>query len=95
MSDSYSPSSWQEPYQRALTETDEKKLTELIHATEGAMFLRWLELANSSDHRDEKSEMEAASAALLSIKMHKLGWPGFHGHKSSGATQSQPAPRRP
>ena len=41
MSDSYSPSSWQEPYQRALTETDEKKLTELIHATEGAMFLRW------------------------------------------------------
>jgi hypothetical protein len=60
-----------------LIETDEAKLTALVHATEGAMFLRWQELANSTDHHEEMSEMEVASAALLSIKAHKLGWPGF------------------
>lgn len=79
MPDSYSPSSWQEPYQRALAETDKDRLIELIHAAEAAMFRRWQELAGSSDHHEEKSEMEVASAALLSIKTRKLGWPGLHG----------------
>ncbi|MGA7622065.1 MAG: hypothetical protein WB630_01640 [Candidatus Acidiferrales bacterium] len=77
MPDSYSASSWKEFYSRALIETDADKLIELIHATEGAMFRRWQELADSSDHHEEKSEMEVATAALLSIKSQKLGWPGF------------------
>lgn len=75
MPDSYAASSWQELYLNALTETDQKKLSELIQAVEGAMFLRWQELANSTDHREERSEMHVASAALLAIKTHKLGWP--------------------
>jgi hypothetical protein len=79
MSDSYSASSWKEFYYRALTETDPDKLIELIHAAEAAMFRRWQQLAGSSDHHEERSEMDAASATLLSIKTHKLGWPGFHG----------------
>ncbi|MGA7918321.1 MAG: hypothetical protein WCA38_01535 [Candidatus Acidiferrales bacterium] len=79
MPDSYSPSSWQEPYQRVLGETDTNRLIELIHATEAAMFRRWQELAGSSDHHEERSELELASAALLSIKTHKLGWPAFNG----------------
>jgi hypothetical protein len=77
MSDSYSASSWKEFYYRALTETDADKLIELIHATEAAMFRRWQELADSTDHHEERSEMEVASTALLSIKNQKLGWPGF------------------
>ncbi|MGC2769470.1 MAG: hypothetical protein WB607_28490 [Candidatus Acidiferrum sp.] len=79
MSDSYSASSWKVPFESMLTETDETKLTELVHATEAAMFRRWQELASSSDHHEERSEMDVASAALLSIKTHKLGWPGFYG----------------
>lgn len=74
---SYPLSSWQKPYLSALTETDEKRLVELVHATEGAMFRRWQELANSTDHHEERSDMEVASAVLLSVKTHKLGWPGF------------------
>ena len=77
MSDSYS-SAWQEPFQSVLSETDATKLIALIHATEAAMFRRWQELAGSSDHHEERSEMEVASAALLSIKTQKLGWPEFH-----------------
>ena len=78
MSDAAQTSTWQELYERALTETDDDKLIELIHATEGAMFRRWQETANSTDHQEERSAMDVASAALLSIKTHKLGWPGFH-----------------
>ncbi|MGA7919621.1 MAG: hypothetical protein WCA38_08095 [Candidatus Acidiferrales bacterium] len=79
MPDSYSPSSWQESYQLALTETDKDRLIELIHATEATMFRRWQELTNSPDHHEEGSEMEVASAALLRIKTHRLGWPAFDG----------------
>ena len=77
MPDSYS--SWKVRFESTLTETDETKLTELVHATEAAMFCRWQELAGSSDHHEERSEMDVASATLLSIKTHKLGWPGFDG----------------
>ncbi|MGA7623182.1 MAG: hypothetical protein WB630_21440 [Candidatus Acidiferrales bacterium] len=78
MPDSYSPSSWQEPYQHTLAEADKDRLIELVHATEAALFRRWQELAGSTDHHEERSEMDLACAALLSIKTHKLGWPGFH-----------------
>ncbi len=40
---------------------------------------RWQELTTSPDHHEEGSEMEVASAALLRIKTHKLGWPAFDG----------------
>jgi hypothetical protein len=74
MQDSNS-SSWRQPYLKALNETDETKLAGLVYAAEGAIFLRMQELANSTDHHKELSEIRAACAALRSIQVNKLGWP--------------------
>jgi hypothetical protein len=60
---------------QALLETDKEKLTEMLQGAERVMVLRAQELLNSSDHREERGEMDTALAALLSIKIHKLGWP--------------------
>jgi hypothetical protein len=76
MPDSY-PTSWKEPYRQALKESDEQKLTELVHAAEYAIVLRLQELENSTDHHEERIEMKLAAADLLVIKTYKLGWPGF------------------
>ena len=67
--------SWKEMYLWALIECDKEKLTGLIQATERAIASRSQELLNSPDHHEERSEMAAANAALLSIKTNKLGWP--------------------
>lgn len=74
MQDSYP---WKETYQRMLQESDEKKLHELVLATEQALVERARELANSSDHHEERSELAVATAALLTIKTRKLGWPAI------------------
>jgi len=44
-------------------------------AIESALASRAQELSKSPEHHEERSEMAAANAALLSIKIHKLGWP--------------------
>ncbi len=76
MQDSY-PTSWKELYLQVVLESDPKKLTELVLATEQAIALRAQELCNSSsDHHEEDSEISIAKASLLAIKVHKLGWPG-------------------
>jgi hypothetical protein len=67
--------SWKELFLWALIESDKEKLTGLIQAIERAIASRAQELFNSPDHHEERSEMAAANAALLSIKTHKLGWP--------------------
>jgi hypothetical protein len=67
--------SWKELFLGALIESNKEKLTELVQATEKAIAFRAQELLNSPDHREERSEMAVAHAALLSIKTHKLGWP--------------------
>ena len=69
------PLSWERPFLLALKESDRRKLTELVHASEHAISLRQLELKNSSDDHEERSEMSVAELALLTIKTHKLGWP--------------------
>ena len=74
MPDSY-PRSWKEPYHQALKESDKQKLTELVHAAEYAIVLRFQELENLTDHHEERVEMERASADLLAIKTYKLGCP--------------------
>jgi hypothetical protein len=66
---------WRESYQKAIQESDQKKLTEYVQEAEAGMFKRLQELASSSDHHEERVEMEGASADLLAIKIHKLGWP--------------------
>jgi hypothetical protein len=73
MSDSYT--SWKQPYLEAQNETDKNKLTELVYAAEEAIFRRMLELSGSADHHEERSELKEASAALMAIQVHKLGWP--------------------
>ncbi len=83
MRDSYLMS-WKEHFLHVLLESDTKKLTELVQATEQAKALRAQELLNSSDHHEERSEMAVATESLLAIKVHKLGWssvpvPSSHG----------------
>jgi len=67
--------SWKKLYLWALIESDKKKLTGLVQAIELAIASRSQELLNASDHHEERGEMTAVNAALLSIKTHKLGWP--------------------
>jgi hypothetical protein len=74
MSDSYS---WKELYRQTLKESDEEKLTELVHAAEYAIVLRLQELENCTDHHDERIEIKRATADLLVIKTYKLGWPSI------------------
>ena len=66
---------WKELYLWALIESDKEKLTGLVQAIERAIASRAQELLNSPDHHEQRSEMAAANAALLSMKTHKLGWP--------------------
>jgi hypothetical protein len=57
----------------ALEESDKRKLTALVRASEHAMFLRHTELNNSFEHYEERSEMSVAEVALQTVKSHKLG----------------------
>lgn len=66
---------WKQAYQETLENQDTEKLTSRILNAEAAIFERLQQLAGSSDHREERKEMEAAAADLLAIKVHKLGWP--------------------
>jgi hypothetical protein len=75
MNDSEQTPSWKQPFLQALEESDNQKLGELVSASELAMFRRRQELRNSSDHHEERSEMNVAELALLTIKTQKLGWP--------------------
>jgi hypothetical protein len=68
------PPSRKEPFLQALEEPDKRKLSELVHAAQHAIFLRQRELRNSPNDHEEESEMYVAIAALLNIKTHKLGW---------------------
>jgi hypothetical protein len=73
-------SPWKQSYEAALRNQDTERLTDRIFQAEAAIFQRQQELAGSSDHYEEKKEMEAASEDLLAIKTHKLGWPPVKGH---------------
>ena len=73
MQDSYLMS-WKDLYLQTLLESDTEKLTELVQATEQAVAARARQLLNPSDQQ-ERGEMAVATASLLAIKVHKLGWP--------------------
>jgi hypothetical protein len=66
-------SSWRQPVLRALRESDEKALGELVFAAEYAIILRQRELRDSTDHHEERSEIQVAMAALMAINVYKLG----------------------
>ena len=54
--------SWKEPYRKALAESDEQKLTELVQAAEHAIVHRLQEIQYSGDHREERIELKRAAA---------------------------------
>jgi hypothetical protein len=70
-----SSSYWKHHFLKVLFESDNEKLTKSVYDTEGAIFLRLQELAGSTDHHAERTEMHVACATLLSIQVSKLGWP--------------------
>ncbi len=66
---------WRELYKTAVLETNPAQLERLITEAEAAIFLRFQELAMSSDGVGELRDIEAATAGLLSLKIEKLHWP--------------------
>jgi|SRR5450631_4374250 hypothetical protein len=66
---------WKLAYEQIRKDLDNQKLKELILAAEEAIFLRYQELANSSDHHEERREMREATHDLLNLKITKLGYP--------------------
>ncbi len=90
-------SSWKEPYRQALKESDERKLIELVQAAELAIVLRLEELEKLTDNQEERAELKRASAGLLAIKTHKLGWPSVPvtaGQMAAGAVKLPKSWRR-
>jgi hypothetical protein len=71
----FSASAWKERYAAALKESDPAKLHKAVLAAEEALFLRGQEINGSADHEAERTEIEAAAADLLAVKIHKLRWP--------------------
>jgi hypothetical protein len=63
---------WRHAYRKVLNESHNGNLTKAVYAAEAAIFLRLQELDGDDNEREE---MKAASADLLAIKVHKLGWP--------------------
>jgi hypothetical protein len=70
-----SASAWKDRYAAALKKSDPAKVHEAVLAAEEALFKHGQEINGSADQDRERKEMEAASADLLAIKIHKLGWP--------------------
>jgi hypothetical protein len=68
MEESNAPS-WKQLFIEVLVETDKEKLTKLVHDTEGAILLRWKELAGASDHHVERSEIHKACDASAKQKL--------------------------
>jgi len=67
--------SWRLAYEAALRNQDTVRLTDRVLAAEAEIIVRLQELSGSGAHYAEKKELAAASAELLAIKVHKLGWP--------------------
>jgi hypothetical protein len=71
---------WQREYDAALQEADPKKLLELVHAVESAIFNRLQELAQTSENTDHKAEEQAIAEALTTlrvVKRDKLQFPDW------------------
>lgn len=65
---------WQEPYQAALLELDPERLKGKIAIAETAIFQRYQELADDSDHSDERTSLEDARNALRVLQTDRLGY---------------------
>lgn len=83
---------WGNLYQQALDETDPGKILGRVHAVEGAMFERWLELASLPNEHETRA-MNVAADGLLRIKLEKLKWMPIGLAQSN--TESHVKPRPP
>ena len=88
MNEQGSRPSWKQPFLQALRETDKQRLRELVLAAEHAIILRQQELGNSSHHHEERSEMQVAIAALLTVSVYKLGNRSFSRSHSACSTKA-------
>jgi hypothetical protein len=59
---------WQEPYQQAVLELDQKKLSERIAAAETAISNRVRTIAGSSNHYAERQAIDDALSSLRVLK---------------------------
>lgn len=66
---------WKHLFEKAMLESDPKKILPLMHAVEFALCLRWQELSEAHA-ANEREAMKAAAADLWALQTHKLGWPG-------------------
>jgi hypothetical protein len=64
---------WKEIFMQAMNESDGEKLHRLVGEAEAAIFLRREQLGDSAEDREELSTMAVATAALRSIRTHRLG----------------------
>lgn len=62
---------WHKTYQDALSETDAKRLSQVIADAESVMFLRWQVLPGSPNERGERVEIHNALNALRLLKTNK------------------------
>jgi hypothetical protein len=66
---------WTEPYEKAVNETGNERLCELVHEAEAAIYERLQELQSSADRHEEIRAIREATERLLSLKVTRLGWP--------------------
>ena len=52
-----------------------EKLLRSVLLVEEILFLRWQALGTVEGHNEERDAMQLIADDLLSIKIHKLGWP--------------------
>ena len=81
--------SWLELYQEMLTESDTRKLTELVLAVEQAIFFRAQQLNGTGAGTTERAAMDQAARRMLTIKTEKLGWPGLDGATTRPSTSER------
>jgi hypothetical protein len=67
--------SWKTVYEKTVWESDTEEVLTSIHATEAALFERWLGISAAEGHDEERGAMKAAADDLLEIKIRRLGWP--------------------
>jgi hypothetical protein len=53
-----------------------EKLLNSVSFMEEILFLRWQALGTVEGNNEERDAMRLIAGDLLSIKIHKLGWPG-------------------
>ena len=66
---------WQAPYQAALAEFHTDKLKEKIANAESVIVARYQELADDSDHEEERLRLQDAVTALRALQTERLGYP--------------------